>query len=102
MRIDLSNISGSADLAQPSPSSVQGRKSAANDPLGTDVAQLSSDHLKAQSLSAAVSQLPEIRQEKVAALAQSIRRGEYQVNSAQTAAALAAHMAERSAGAGSA
>jgi len=52
-----------------------------------DSAQLSTDQVKVQALSAAVLQLPEIRQEKVAALAAQVQKGNYQVGAQQTAEA---------------
>jgi flagellar biosynthesis anti-sigma factor FlgM len=56
--------------------------------------KLSWDETRVQSLSAAVAELPEIRQERVAALAQSMRSGTYVVTAEQTAEALMAQMNE--------
>jgi flagellar biosynthesis anti-sigma factor FlgM len=53
-----------------------------------DRAQLSADQVKVRALSTAVLQLPEIRQEKVAALGEQVQRGNYQVGAEQTAEAL--------------
>ena len=63
------------------------------DGLGSDVASLSSEHSRVQALAAAVAQLPEIRQSKVAALAEKIHSGTYDVTPQQTAAALFSAMA---------
>jgi flagellar biosynthesis anti-sigma factor FlgM len=53
-----------------------------------DFAQLSTDQVKVQALSTAVLQLPEIRQDRVAALAEQVQNGTYQVTAQQTAEAL--------------
>ena len=55
-------------------------------------AQLSTDHFSAAALSAAVSQFPEVRQEKVAALAEQLRTGNYEVSAKQTAEAMVSQM----------
>jgi flagellar biosynthesis anti-sigma factor FlgM len=59
---------------------------------GNDSATLSVDQAKVQALASAVYQLPEIRQEKVAALSRSIREGNYHVTPEQTAEALVSQM----------
>lgn len=53
-----------------------------------DRAQLSTDQATIQALSAAVLQLPEIRQEKVTALAEQVQKGSYAVPAKQTGEAL--------------
>lgn len=57
-----------------------------------DSSELSSDHLSATSLTSAVTQLPELRQEKVAALAEKLRSGTYEVSAQQTAEAMISQM----------
>jgi len=87
MRIDLStgttqfSDSGGSDKARVQPG-------AATPELGSDVAKLSANYGRVPALSAAVEQVPEIRQEKVAALAQMVRGGTYNVSSEDTAEAL--------------
>jgi flagellar biosynthesis anti-sigma factor FlgM len=88
MRIDLNaNVGPTADAGQAG-------KTGSRVGLGAgsveeaDSAQLSTDQVKVQALSAAVLQLPEIRQEKVAALAAQVQKGNYQVGAQQTAEAL--------------
>ena len=53
-----------------------------------DSTQLSTDQANVQALSAAVLQLPEIRQDRVAALTEQVQKGSYQVTAQQTAEAL--------------
>jgi flagellar biosynthesis anti-sigma factor FlgM len=50
---------------------------------GQDQAQLSVDNSTIQNLKAAVSQLPEVRQDRVQALRQAISTGNYQVSDQQ-------------------
>ncbi len=66
--------------------------SAASSPLGEDQAQLSGIHAHVQALAAQLSQLPEIRQEKVNALRQAVLGGTYQPAPQQVADAVFAHM----------
>ena len=56
--------------------------------LGNDSAELSMDHARVAALAAQVSNLPEIRQEKVNALSNALQSGEYNVSPEQTAAAM--------------
>jgi len=58
----------------------------------SDSAQLSSNHLSAAALTAAVSELPDVRQEKVAALTEQLRSGAYEVSATQTAEAMLSQM----------
>jgi len=51
-----------------------------------------------QALTASVHQLPEIRQERVAALTQMIQNRTYRVGAEQVAEALISHMTGRSVG----
>ena len=96
MRIDLnSNIGQTPDPGESSKPGLRSSSGPASNDLTADVAKLSPDYLRAQVLTEAVNQLPEIRQEKVAALAQLIRSGNYVVTPEQTAAALLSHMAGR-------
>jgi len=60
--------------------------------LGEDQAQLSGTHVHIQELAAQLSQLPEIRQEKVNALRELVLGGSYQPSSKQVAEAVFAHM----------
>lgn len=60
--------------------------------LTSDTAQLSTSQNAVQALAAKVNQVPEVRQERVAALASAIQDGSYQVTPQQTAEALMAHM----------
>jgi flagellar biosynthesis anti-sigma factor FlgM len=62
-----------------------------------DTAQLSLDQVRVQALAIQVNALPEVRQEKVAALGRAIRQGSYQVSPQQTADAMIAELLQRSA-----
>jgi len=98
MRIDLnSNISQTPDPGESSKPGLQSPSGPAPSESAADVAKLSRDYVRAQALTESVNQVPEIRQEKVAALAQLIRNGNYAVTPEQTAAALLSHMAGRAA-----
>jgi flagellar biosynthesis anti-sigma factor FlgM len=59
---------------------------------GEDQAQISDAHAQVQVLVAQASQLPEVRQEKVNALRQTILDGSYQPSSSQVAEAVFSHM----------
>jgi flagellar biosynthesis anti-sigma factor FlgM len=70
--------SGSAPVTRPSQASAP----------DTDQASLSSDALKLSNLSAALSNVPEIRQERVASLSQALQNGSYSVTDQQIAQAM--------------
>ncbi len=59
---------------------------------GEDLAQLSNSHVQV-ALAAQASQLPEIREERVQSLRQSVLNGEYRPDPEKTGAALFSHMA---------
>jgi flagellar biosynthesis anti-sigma factor FlgM len=61
--------------------------------LGEDSAQLSGTHVQVQALVAQALQFPEVRQEKIDALRQSVLGGSYQPTSKQVAEAVFAHLA---------
>ena len=88
MRIDLSTITPNATEHEPSASAVSRAETEASTraALTQDTANLSPD--QAQALAAQVNQLPDVRQEKVAALGRVIAQGNYQVTAQQTAEAL--------------
>lgn len=65
---------------------------AATNPLGEDEALLSGLHVQVQALVAQASQLPEIRQERVNALRQTVLGGRYQPGSKQIAESVFAHL----------
>jgi hypothetical protein len=94
MRIDLNpSIGQTPDSGEPTKPGLRPSSGPAGSELAADVAQPAADYVPAQVITKAVNQLPEIRQEKVAALAQLISSGNYAVTSEQTAAALLSHMA---------
>ena len=68
-------------------SSVPQNRSAPASP-GQDQAQLSADNGTIQTLKARLSQLPEVRQDRVDALRQAFRNGTYQVSDQQLSNAI--------------
>jgi flagellar biosynthesis anti-sigma factor FlgM len=93
MRIDLSTGIGlTPAAAEPTKSPLRSSAGPTGSETSSDVSKLSQDYLKVQALVAAISQLPEISQNKVAALAESIQSGTYAVSAQQTAEALVSHM----------
>jgi flagellar biosynthesis anti-sigma factor FlgM len=94
MRIDLNpNIGQTPDPGESNKPGLRSSSGPASNDLAADVAKLSPDYVRTQVLTEAVNQLPEVRQDKVAALAQLIRSGNYAVTPEQTAEALLSHMA---------
>lgn len=93
MRVNLNNLAAS-ESAQTAHSSGRASQSA---PRGVNSESATADQLSAASLSRTVAELPEVRQEKVAALAEKLRTGEYQVSAHQTADAIVSQMRERKA-----
>jgi len=94
MRIDLNPaaqpLPESGRTTNQSPASAEAGSSASHALVG-DQAQLSGV-VQVQALAAQISQLPEVRQEKVTALRQAVLSGSYQPSSQQVADALFAHM----------
>ena len=89
MRIDLNaNVRQTVDTAAAGKAGSRAVLGAGSAAVEADSAQLSIDQVKIQGLSTAVLQLPEIRQEKVAALAERVQQGNYEVGARQTAEAL--------------
>ena len=89
MRVDLNaNVGQTADAGQTGKAGSRVVSGAGNAVPEGDRTQLSADQVKVQALSAAVLQLPEIRQDKVAALAEQVQKGTYAVGAGQTAEAL--------------
>jgi flagellar biosynthesis anti-sigma factor FlgM len=89
MRIDLNaNVGQTPDAGQAGKAGSRAALGTGSEGLQVDSTQLSTDQVKVQALSTAVLQLPEIRQDKVAALAEQVQKGNYQVGSQQTAEAL--------------
>jgi flagellar biosynthesis anti-sigma factor FlgM len=97
MRIDLNApITEAPDPGQSTKSQASGSPNAAA-VSGGDTAKLSQDQARVQVLASEVNQLPEIRQDKVAALQRAIGEGTYSVNSEQSAEALISAIQVRSA-----
>ena len=90
MRIDLN---AAATQLRDAEQLSRGRSTAAgnSEQTSADAANLTSQQGWAMQISAGA-QFPEIRQEKVAALAQMVRNGTYAVSSEQTADALMSQM----------
>jgi flagellar biosynthesis anti-sigma factor FlgM len=89
MRIDLNtNVEQLPDAGPNGKTGSQPVSGAGSAVPGTDSTQLSTDQVKLQALTAAVLQMPEVRQDKVTALAAQVQKGSYQVTAQQTAEAL--------------
>jgi negative regulator of flagellin synthesis FlgM len=97
MRIDANNrLRETGDAGSAGQASQRATSGAAGQSLlGNDTAELSTDQVRVQSLAAEVNQLPEVRQEKVAALSSAVREGTYNVSPEQTAEAMVAEMQSR-------
>jgi flagellar biosynthesis anti-sigma factor FlgM len=94
MRIDLNTSIGRAsDSGETTKTSLRSSVGPASGDVPADVTKLSPDYVRVQALAAAVSELPEIRLDKVAALSEMIRSGSYAVTPEQTAEAMVSHMA---------
>jgi flagellar biosynthesis anti-sigma factor FlgM len=86
--------------AQPLPESRTSNASAANaearssvsSASGEDQAQISNTHAQVQVLVAQAAQSPDVRQERVNALRQTILEGSYQPSASQVADAVFSHM----------
>ena len=95
MRIDLNrNIPGAQGSEEPTRTGVREAARSPGVEGAEDAAKLSWGRASVQALSASVHQLPEIRQERVAALAQMIRTDTYQVTAEQIADRLISHMSK--------
>ena len=96
MRIDSNQgarLIPESDRIRPQSPGNSGPGPAANGSLlGDDQAQLSGSHAQVQALTAQALQFPEVRQEKVNALRQSVLDGTYQPGSEQVAEAVFAHL----------
>jgi flagellar biosynthesis anti-sigma factor FlgM len=98
MRIDLNALIPEAP--DPGQSTKSGSRVASSTSGGEglgDTAKLSQDQGRVQQLASQVNQLPEIRQDKVAALQRVIEEGSYRVTPEQAAEALLTAIQIRSA-----
>jgi anti-sigma28 factor (negative regulator of flagellin synthesis) len=92
MRIDLGSNLLPAEgtvTARTGPRSAEGKSVNGS---GDDSAQVSVNRFSATDLTDAALQLPEVRQEKVAALSAQMHAGSYQVRPTQTAEAILSQM----------
>jgi flagellar biosynthesis anti-sigma factor FlgM len=98
MRIDLNAIVPEApDPGKSTKSGSQVASGSSSAGFGGDTAKLSQNQGRVQDLVSQVKQLPEIRQDRVAALQRAIDEGSYQVTPGQAAEALISAMQIRSA-----
>lgn len=88
MRIDLYNSSASQVSSDPSSQQVSASKTATTATSSEDRATLSSDSTSVSSLASTALSSPEIRQDKVDSLKQSISSGQYQIDPDQIAASI--------------
>lgn len=91
MKIDLAGIANTLDSVTARTAARVAGNERDNVPSATDTATLSGQDTLA-ALSAQVNQAPEIRQDRVVALAELVRTGNYAVTPRQTADAVIAHM----------
>lgn len=93
MRIDLnSSLLPSDGTTSVKPGNRSVGTAATNPSAVPDSAESSTQSLSAAALTAAVGQVPEVRQEKIAALAEQLRNGTYETSARQTAEAMVAQM----------
>jgi flagellar biosynthesis anti-sigma factor FlgM len=92
MKIDLTGIPDSLDSGSTRATARVTRDEHDNGSIAKDTATLSTGQDTVAALAAQVNQVPEIRQDKVAALAESVRTGNYAVTPRQTADAVIAYM----------
>jgi flagellar biosynthesis anti-sigma factor FlgM len=90
MKIDASNPFPETQPPVPKRPTGSGAQEVAGSPE-SDKANLASSSLVSQ-LAAKIKQLPDIRQERVAALQKAIQNGEYQVSDQQIADAVGPHL----------
>ena len=96
MRIDLGKAAEAPELQQTRNSGAAANpQGAGRTQVAGDTATLLEAQTKAQALAAQISQLPEIRQEKVTALGRLINQGKYQVTAEQTAESILSAIAIR-------
>lgn len=86
------NIPQTPDAGQPVRSGARAASGTTSGALVADTTKLSSGQANVPALAAAVNQLPEIRQERVAALAQQVHGGTYTPQPERSAEALMSHM----------
>lgn len=100
MRINPNTGIGQANDPQLAASGAKNAPAASSSGTrSNDTAQLSTDQVRVQALAAQANAVPEIRQEKVAALGRALRDGSYQVSPEHTADALISELLSRSAAA---
>jgi flagellar biosynthesis anti-sigma factor FlgM len=92
MKIDLTRTPDTPDSGATRAASKQSENARTNLGMDQDTAKLSSGQATVAALAAQVNEAPEIRQDKVSALAELVRSGNYRVTPEQTADALVAHM----------
>ncbi len=92
MKIDLAGIANTLDSVTARTTARVAGNERDNVPSATDTATLSTGQDTLAALSAQVNQAPEIRQDRVVALAELVRTGNYAVTPRQTADAVIAHM----------
>jgi len=96
MRIDLNGgISGSRATEERSQEGSRAASAAGAGGPASDQAVLSADQGRVGALAVQVNNLPEVRSEKVAAIASAIRKQTYQVTPEQTAEAILGELQAR-------
>jgi len=89
MRVDLTNSAASQLANEPGAQSVNSQSAVAPETQATeDRATLTSDQASVSNLVSTAMQSPEIRQDKVAALQQSVSSGQYKLDPGKIAASM--------------
>jgi flagellar biosynthesis anti-sigma factor FlgM len=97
MRIDLNARTPEAsDAGRPAKAGSRAAGSKSREAVGSDQAEVSLGQARTRALEVQAHRAPEIRQDKVEALARVIRDGTYEVSPEQTAEAMISEMLARS------
>ena len=91
MKIDVNSLSANTLPIDRSPKQVSTGNLAATQSVTQDRTTFSSDTQSVQALTTQAMKSPEIRQDKVDALSQSVNSGEYKPDATKTAGAIMAH-----------
>ncbi|HLV88659.1 MAG TPA: flagellar biosynthesis anti-sigma factor FlgM [Candidatus Sulfotelmatobacter sp.] len=95
MRIDFNPGTQAAPETTSSRPQSASDERASSSAFGEDQAQLSGAHVQVQALAAQVSQMPEVREERVQALRQAVASGTYRPSPHQVASSMISHMVSR-------
>ena len=95
MRINLNPKTQEATVGQATQPSTRPSTAGGAPVITGDTAELSLEQAKVQSLTAEANRVPDVRQDKVAALGLAIQQGSYDITPEQTAEAMIGEMQTR-------